>query len=157
MEKGLVETMNPENSVNRATALWVRWFAGLTAGSGLIAAYPISQLAPLQTSSALIGWGVSFAVCASSGFLAFWSLSRAHNTFLLVALGGILVRLAIMAGAVFVGVAIAGLHAMSFLVALLTSYTIYHGLEVIMLNHSKAFKVPSQRTADNTPSNGIER
>lgn len=149
--------MNLERSVSRVIALWARWFAASTVALGLFAAYPVSQSSALQSISALIGWAVSFIVCIVSGFLAFWSLSRGHNTFLVVALGGIVAKLAIMAGAVFVGLAIAKLDSTSFLIALLVSYTLYHGLEVIMLNRSKAAISSPARGNDDATSTGAER
>ncbi len=130
--------MTLEKETGTPLRTWALWFFCLTILSALLSAYPLFISSSLHRMSAVIGWGVSFLVCVVSGYLAFWSLGRSHNTFLLVALGGIVLRLALISGAVYVGISLLQLHTVIFLGSLLGSYTMYHGLEIIVLNQSKA-------------------
>jgi len=107
---------------------------GVTLGAALVAAYPLSHVPPLLRNSALVGWLISLAVCASSGFLAFWSLDHSSRTFMLVTFGGMVVRMAVVGVAVVLAILVGRVHVTAFVIGLLGAYTVYHALEVLMLN-----------------------
>lgn len=125
--------------------LWIRWLVGLTVAAMLVVAYPLSEASAHVRNSALIGWSVGLVVSLGSGFFAFWSLGLPERGFLAVAFGGILVRLALVAGAVVVAVRLGHVRVGWFLVGLLGSYGLYRALEVILLNRLRSTTARASR------------
>jgi len=130
--------MAPERRGSRSRALWLRWLVGLTVAAALLAAYPLSIAPPAHRNSALLGWSISFVVCAASGLVAFWSLDHSMRGFLLATFGGMIARLVVIGGTVVVAVVVVRVSVAPFLIGLFGAYVVYQALEVIALHQGSA-------------------
>ena len=126
--------MSPESWSSRCRRLWTRWLVILTGLAALVAAYPLAVVSPLQRNSVVLGWLISLALGTTSGFLAFWSMAQSMKRFMLVVLGGVVVRLALAGVAVVLALMTTGVHVVAFLIGLLGSYVVYQVLELVVLH-----------------------
>ena len=135
--------MTAEESLIRARSVWIRWFSGATVLLAALAVYPLSQVTPPLRTGALWGWLVAFVLCAPSGWLAIWSLSRSLKTFLLVTFGGMTIRLGVV-GALIVVTAVLGLvDPTAFACGILIPYVLYQALEIVTVHRHRPAQDPT--------------
>ena len=126
--------MSSESSGSHYRRLWIRWFLVLTGLTVVVVAYPLALVSPLHRNSVLLGWLISLVLGTASGLLAFWAIARSMKSFMLIALGGMIGRLALFGVAVVLAALAAGVHVTAFLIGLLGSYVVYQILELVVLH-----------------------
>jgi hypothetical protein len=112
---------------------WLRWFFGLSAVFVVAAVVIAIVYRGSAAQQMLIGWAISFAMCLLSGWLAFGSIGRSMNRIMLVAFGGMLLRMAIVGASVAVAVVTYASYLVFFVAGLMGGYVLYQALEIFML------------------------
>jgi len=108
---------------------------GLVAAS-LALAWPV--LAAEQRPALLAGAGLAALNTVCAYFLAQWSAGRSTSAFFTAVLGGMVVRMFVLLGAVLVGVLLAGLPKVPFTVSLLAFFVAFLVLELTVLSQARA-------------------
>ena len=114
-------------------------YAALVLGAALVslaAAWPAlpAPARPAALSGALLA--ALNSVCAD--FLALWSAGRSNSAFFTAVLGGMVARMLVLLGAVLVGVLVAGLPKVPFVVSLLAYFVAFLVLELSVLSRRPA-------------------
>ncbi len=112
---------------------WLRWFFGLSVVFIVAAIVIAIAYRGGAAQQMLIGWVISFVMCLLSGWLAFGSIGRSMNRIMLVAFGGMLLRMAIVGAAVAVAVVTYASYLVFFVIGLMGGYVLYQALEIFML------------------------
>ncbi len=102
-----------------------------------LAAYPLTTYgSPEVVNASIIGYVLSL-VNALLGYAAIeLSAGKSYSGFINIVLGGIAVRLLLMAAALLVLIWLVKVHALALVVSLFTLYVIFLGLEVLYLHTS---------------------
>ncbi|HDS73953.1 MAG TPA: hypothetical protein ENN56_00280 [Firmicutes bacterium] len=112
---------------------WLRWFFGLSAVFIVAAIVIAIAYRSGAAQQLLIGWAISFVMCLLSGWLAFGSIGRSMNRIMLVAFGGMLLRMVIVGASVAVAVVTHTSYLVFFVAGLMGGYVLYQALEIFML------------------------
>jgi len=136
--------MGAPTQPERYQRAWGRWFSGATLVAALGLAYPLQLVAPLLRTSALWGWLVSFVLCATGGYMAFWALRQQTKTFMLVVFGGLTARLLLAGAALILAVLVFDLNPAAFAAGLLGSYSVYQTIEIVMIQRQQTAACASQ-------------
>jgi len=115
------------------------WYVCITGGAlGLLA-----FLLPGPSIASTVAGSIMSLLNFLSGFLAIeFAFEKSHTTFLKVVLGGMVIRLLVMTGAVLVLLEVFDLNALGLMLALLGYYVLNLVFEIVFLQKKVALKQP---------------
>jgi len=113
---------------------FLRVVAFAFAGAALLAAYPLSEMATREVAGGVLAGAAMSLVNLLLGYAAIeYAFDKPHTTFLKFVLGGMVARLMLMWGVLFVLVGIFRVHAASLMLTLLFFYVLNLVLEIAYL------------------------
>ena len=109
---------------------------------GLLVAYPLLDYATAEIQNAsLVGFLLS-VVNVLLGYVAIeFSANKSYTHFVQIVLGGIAIRLFLMAGTLLVLIWLVKVHALALVVSLFGMYVIFLGLEVLYIHNKWQTKI----------------
>jgi hypothetical protein len=117
----------------RTRSRWLKWFIRLTGISLMIALWPLYLAGWYAAVSALAGYTLSFIMCFAAGWLALSAIGGPMSRVMIIAFGGMLARMVIVAASVtLVGTTGYG-QVTGFTIGLMGAYMMYQSLEITML------------------------